>query len=45
LFQIPNHYSSGDLHAVWDSVLYQYHIPLELPFTNVSWAEMGAASI
>ena len=30
LFQLPNHYSSGDLHAVWDSVLYQYHIPLEL---------------
>jgi hypothetical protein len=27
---LPSHYASGELHAVWDSVLYSYHIPLEL---------------
>ena len=30
LFNLPNHLSIGDLHAVWDSVLYQYHATLEL---------------
>lgn len=25
LFPLPNHYATDDLHAVWDSVLYNYH--------------------
>lgn len=25
LFPLPNHYTTDDLHAVWDSVIYNYH--------------------
>ena len=42
LFALPNHYESADLHAVWDSVLYQYHKSPELPFTPDTWTQNGA---
>jgi hypothetical protein len=25
MFTLPNHYESAELHAAWDSVLYEYH--------------------
>lgn len=42
MFALPNHYESADLHAVWDSVIYQYHKSPPLPFTPETWAENGA---
>lgn len=30
LILIPGHYTAANLHAVWDSVLYQYHNKIEL---------------
>ena len=25
-FPLPNHYSAAELHAVWDSVIYEFHV-------------------
>ncbi|TNV78122.1 hypothetical protein FGO68_gene14425 [Halteria grandinella] len=41
MFPLPNHYESDDLHAVWDSVLYNYHGRYVLPFTDASYLQLA----
>lgn len=40
-FILKNHYSSPELHAVWDNVIYTYHKNPKRPFTKDSWADFG----
>ena len=41
-FILKNHYAAGELHAVWDNVIYQYHKNPKRPFTENSWLDFGA---
>lgn len=37
LVYLPNHEGATNLHAVWDSVIYEYTGRAKLPFTESSW--------
>lgn len=41
-FPLKYHYSSNELHAVWDNVIYAYHKNPKRPFTENSWLDFGA---
>jgi hypothetical protein len=34
LFALKNHYGAGELHAVFDNVMYLYHTSIKRPFTS-----------
>jgi len=40
-FHLPNKLSASNLHAAWDSVLYEFTGYGKLPFTDSTWAENG----
>jgi len=40
-FPLKYHYTANELHAVWDTVIYQYHKAPKRPFTSDSWADFG----
>jgi len=41
-FELKNHYSANELHAVWDNVIYTYHKNPKRPFTAATWSDFGA---
>jgi hypothetical protein len=44
-FALKGHYKANELHAVWDSVIYQYHNAAHLttarPYNGDSWKKLG----
>ena len=53
-FPLPNHYDANELHAVWDSVIYEFHTNDKLvsfdlilnfifqPYTSATWSTLGS---
>uniref|UniRef100_A0A7S3CJC2 Uncharacterized protein n=1 Tax=Strombidium rassoulzadegani TaxID=1082188 RepID=A0A7S3CJC2_9SPIT len=41
-FPLKYHYKANELHAVWDNVVYLYHVNPKRPFTESSWGDFGA---
>lgn len=41
-FDLKNHYSASELHAVWDNVIYTYHTNPKRPFSAATWSDFGA---
>ena len=41
-FPVPNHYDAANLHAVWDSAVYEFHTNPKLPFSDADWDLWGA---
>lgn len=41
-FELKNHYSANELHAVWDNVIYTYHTNPKRPFTAATWSDFGS---
>lgn len=41
-FPVPSHYSTKELHAVWDSVMYEFHVNDKVPYTDATWAALGS---
>ena len=41
-FELKNHYSANELHAVWDNVIYTYHNNPKRPFSPATWTDFGA---
>jgi hypothetical protein len=39
-FPLPNHYSANELHAVWDSVIYEFHVNDKLPYDATTWEKL-----
>ena len=37
-FPLKGHYSANELHAVWDTVIYQYHATVHRPFDDAGWS-------
>lgn len=37
MFAVPNHYGASNLHAVWDAVVYEFHVNPHLPFSDEDW--------
>jgi hypothetical protein len=33
-FNLPSHYGAKELHAVWDKVMYEFHVIAKLPFSE-----------
>ena len=40
-YLLKNHYSSPELHAVWDHVVYEFHKTLHVPLADSDWEEQG----
>ena len=40
-FPLPNHYSVNELHALWDSTIYELHVNPKLPFSDADWTAWG----
>ena len=40
-FNLPYHYNAKELHAVWDNVLYEFHVNPKLPFSDSDWDSQG----
>lgn len=40
-FPIPNSHGIDNLHAVWDSVIYEFPVNDELPYTKEGWEKLG----
>lgn len=40
-FPLKNHYSIGELHALWDSVIYEFHVNDKLPYDEAGWTKLG----
>ena len=40
-YLLKNHYSSPELHAVWDHVVYEFHTTLHVPLSDADWATQG----
>lgn len=40
-FPLKYHYTANELHAVWDTVVYQYHTSIKRPFTADAFASFG----
>jgi hypothetical protein len=38
-FPLKYHYTANELHAVWDTVVYQYHTSIKRPFTASTFAD------
>jgi S1/P1 Nuclease len=43
-FPLPGHYSIKELHAAWDSVLYEFHVNDKLPYDATNWAKLGSSA-
>lgn len=43
-FELKNHYSANELHAVWDNVIYTYHVNPKRPFSTATWSDFGAVA-
>lgn len=41
-FPLKNHYSIAELHAAWDSVLYEFHVNDKLPYDEAGWTKLGS---
>jgi hypothetical protein len=41
-FELKNHYSANELHAVWDNVIYKYHTNPKRPFSAATWSDFGS---
>jgi len=39
-FPLPNHYSANELHAVWDAVIYEFHVNDKLPYDEAAWVKL-----
>jgi hypothetical protein len=39
-FPLKNHYSIAELHAAWDSVLYEFHVNDKLPYDEAGWNKL-----
>jgi len=40
-FPLKNHYSIKELHALWDSVIYEFHTNDKLPYDEAGWNKLG----
>jgi hypothetical protein len=40
-FTLKYHYTANELHAVWDTVVYQYHTSIKRPYTADTFASFG----
>lgn len=40
-FNLTNRYSIDNLHALWDSVLYEFRTNDKLPYDQAGWAKLG----
>ena len=38
---LPSRMRAKNLHAVWDEVVYEFHVNPKLPFNSDSWALLG----
>ena len=43
-FPLPSHYGANELHAVWDSVIYEFHDNPNLPFSDNDWTAWGVTA-
>eukprot|EP00350_Pseudokeronopsis_sp_OXSARD2_P002639 CAMPEP_0170540724 /NCGR_PEP_ID=MMETSP0211-20121228/672_1 /TAXON_ID=311385 /ORGANISM="Pseudokeronopsis sp., Strain OXSARD2" /LENGTH=245 /DNA_ID=CAMNT_0010843235 /DNA_START=251 /DNA_END=988 /DNA_ORIENTATION=+ len=41
-FPLKYHYDVDELHALWDTVIYENHNSVHLPFDDDSWTDFGA---
>lgn len=41
-FALKYHYTANELHAVWDTVIYQYHSTVHRPFDASGWSDFSA---
>lgn len=40
-FPTKSHYGTKELHAVWDKVLYEFHVTEAVPLTDDDWVNQG----
>ena len=40
-YPLKYHYDVDELHALWDSVIYENYKSVKLPFTSLTWASFG----
>lgn len=40
-FPTKSHYGTKELHAVWDTVLYEFHVTEKVPITDDDWVNQG----
>jgi hypothetical protein len=40
-FPTKSHYKTKELHAVWDKVLYEFHVTEKVPITDDDWVNQG----
>ena len=40
-FPTKSHYGTKELHAVWDKVLYEFHVTEKVPITDDDWVNQG----
>jgi len=43
-YPLPYHYDVDELHALWDTTIYEYHNSVTLPFTSSTWAAIETDS-
>jgi len=43
-FPLTYHYDVDELHALWDTVIYENHDSTKLPFTADTWSSFGTAT-
>lgn len=44
-FPLKYHYTANELHAVWDTVVYQYHTSIKRPFTADTFADQDDIAV
>jgi hypothetical protein len=40
-FKTKSHYKTKELHAVWDKVIYEFHVTEKVPITDDDWVNQG----
>ena len=40
-FKTKSHYGTKELHAVWDKVLFEFHVTEKVPITDDDWVNQG----
>merc|ERR1712166_492081 len=40
-FKTQTHYKAKELHAVWDKVVYEFHVTEKVPITDDDWVNQG----
>ena len=41
MFPTASHYGTKELHAIWDKVLFEFHVTEKVPITDDDWVNQG----